>query len=125
MFTFVCILMKMSRDYVFFICFFFFLFFFSDDKKVSPFDSGSVVCTIPASRTLNPSYYHSFAMTENYFILVEQPLYLSLLRMAWAHFVAGAYVDALNWDPHTPVSMSKENVSEIVIFIISLNFLYN
>ncbi|KFM61269.1 Beta,beta-carotene 15,15'-monooxygenase, partial [Stegodyphus mimosarum] len=37
-------------------------------------------------------------MTKNYFVLVEQPLYLSMLRLAWAHFVAGTYSDAMHWD---------------------------
>lgn len=73
-----------------------------ENKNESPFDNGSVVCRIPASKFLSPCYYHSFAMTENYFIMVEQPLYLSLPRMAWVHFISGTYSEAMTWDVNTP-----------------------
>ncbi|GFY54121.1 beta,beta-carotene 9',10'-oxygenase [Trichonephila inaurata madagascariensis] len=73
-----------------------------ENKEDKPFQNSSVVCKIPSSKYLAVSYHHSFAMSENYFVFVEQPLYLSVPKMAWAHFVAGTFADSLYWDPKTP-----------------------
>ncbi|KAG9475125.1 hypothetical protein GDO78_003536 [Eleutherodactylus coqui] len=56
------------------------------DKKKSPLKSAEVVCAIPARHLLSPSYYHSFGMTENYIILIEQPLKLDIVKLATAYF---------------------------------------
>lgn len=42
------------------------------------FDNAHIVATIPSRWKLFPSYMHTFSMTENYFIIVEQPLSVSL-----------------------------------------------
>lgn len=51
----------------------------------SRFDKAYIVANIPARWTLYPSYMHTFGITENYFILIEQPMCLTvpkkLLRM--------------------------------------------
>ncbi|XP_073438477.1 beta,beta-carotene 15,15'-dioxygenase [Dendrobates tinctorius] len=57
-----------------------------NDKKKSPLKSAEVLCFIPAHHLLSPSYYHSFGMTENYVILIEQPLKLEILKLATAYF---------------------------------------
>ncbi|XP_036442999.1 beta,beta-carotene 15,15'-dioxygenase [Colossoma macropomum] len=49
------------------------------------------ICTLPCRSLLTPSYYHSFGMTENYFIFIEQPLKLDILKMATA------YLRGVNW----------------------------
>lgn len=72
-----------------------------ESKDSNPFQSSSVVCRIPGSKYLKISYHHSFAMTANFFVIVEQPLYLSLLRMNWAQFVSGAVSDAMHWDENS------------------------
>ncbi|XP_020781388.2 beta,beta-carotene 15,15'-dioxygenase isoform X1 [Boleophthalmus pectinirostris] len=50
-----------------------------------------VVCTVPCRSLLTPSYYHSFGMTDNYFIFIEQPFKLDILKMATA------YMRGVNW----------------------------
>ncbi|XP_064016058.1 beta,beta-carotene 15,15'-dioxygenase isoform X1 [Pogoniulus pusillus] len=64
------------------------------EKKKSHFSHVEVVCSIPSRSLLHPSYYHSFGMTENYIIFVEQPFRLDIVKMAtayirgtWFHFV--------------------------------------
>ncbi|KAG9267116.1 beta,beta-carotene 15,15'-dioxygenase-like [Astyanax mexicanus] len=49
------------------------------------------ICTVPCRTLLTPSYYHSFGMTDNYFIFIEQPLKLDILKMATA------YLRGVNW----------------------------
>ncbi|XP_023991599.2 beta,beta-carotene 15,15'-dioxygenase-like [Salvelinus sp. IW2-2015] len=50
-----------------------------------------VICTVPCRSLLSPSYYHSFGMTDNYFIFIEQPFKLDILKMATA------YMRGVNW----------------------------
>ncbi|KAL1007236.1 hypothetical protein UPYG_G00083820 [Umbra pygmaea] len=50
-----------------------------------------VVCTLPCRSLLSPSYFHSFGMTDNYFIFIEQPFKLDILKMATA------YMRGVNW----------------------------
>ncbi|XP_018410905.1 PREDICTED: beta,beta-carotene 15,15'-dioxygenase [Nanorana parkeri] len=56
------------------------------DNKKSPLKNAEVLCSIPAHHLLSPSYYHSFGMTENYIIFIEQPLKLDILKLATAYF---------------------------------------
>lgn len=46
-----------------------------------PFEIASVVAEIPARWQMHPSYMHSFAITDNYFIIIEQPLSVSLMKV--------------------------------------------
>ncbi|KAL4630262.1 beta,beta-carotene 15,15'-dioxygenase-like [Arapaima gigas] len=50
-----------------------------------------VLCSVPCRSLLTPSYYHSFGMTDNYIIFIEQPLKLDILKMATA------YMRHVNW----------------------------
>jgi carotenoid cleavage dioxygenase-like enzyme len=56
-----------------------------------PMSKASVLCSIPAADKF-PSYYHSFGMTDNYIVFLEQPLILNLLKMRFAKvFGSGRY----------------------------------
>lgn len=50
-----------------------------------------VFCSIPSRSLLSPSYYHSFGVTENYVVFLEQPFKLDILKMATA------YVRGVSW----------------------------
>ncbi|XP_032359644.1 beta,beta-carotene 15,15'-dioxygenase [Etheostoma spectabile] len=60
-------------------------------KNVPALKNAKVICTVPCHSMLTPSYYHSFGMTDNYFIFLEQPLKLDILKMATA------YMRGTNW----------------------------
>ena len=64
-------------------------------------------CKIPAADPLKPSYYHSFSMSENYLVVIAQPLYIKLLSMLWIRlkWSSKGIVDALEWDEKGVVSM--------------------
>ncbi|KAK3533663.1 hypothetical protein QTP70_024016, partial [Hemibagrus guttatus] len=47
--------------------------------------NAEIMATVPCRSLLTPSYYHSFGMTENYFIFIEQPLKLDISKMATAY----------------------------------------
>ncbi|XP_043936989.1 beta,beta-carotene 9',10'-oxygenase isoform X2 [Protopterus annectens] len=58
-----------------------------------------IMCSIPAADSKRPSYYHSFAMSENYVIFIEQPLKLNLLKI-YINKIRGKGLDeGLTWEP--------------------------
>ncbi|XP_053126352.1 beta,beta-carotene 15,15'-dioxygenase [Hemicordylus capensis] len=50
-----------------------------------------VMCSIPSRSLLHPSYYHSFGISENYILFIEQPFKLDILKLATA------YIRGVNW----------------------------
>ncbi|XP_062501762.1 beta,beta-carotene 15,15'-dioxygenase-like [Corticium candelabrum] len=59
-----------------------------------------VLCSIPAG--LSPSYYHSFARTENFVVFAEMPIKYSLLAAATMHIRGSSFADCLTWCEDTP-----------------------
>ncbi|KAK1799376.1 hypothetical protein P4O66_006720 [Electrophorus voltai] len=60
-------------------------------ERPAALKSVEILCTLPCRSLFSPSYYHSFGMTENYIIFIEQPLKLDILKMATA------YLRGVNW----------------------------
>nr|AFZ78092.1 retinoid isomerohydrolase [Petromyzon marinus] len=62
--------------------------------KVNPLNKMSVAVQLPCSERFKPSYVHSFGMTENYFVFVEQPVKINLWKFLSAWGPRGAtYMD--------------------------------
>lgn len=59
------------------------------------------IASVPASRT--PSYLHSFGMSENYLVIVEQPLLYSPLGLGVR---GGALLDAFRWKPELGTTLT-------------------
>ena len=69
----------------------------TNDEK--PFSGTEVIARIPFSFT-GPAYFHSFGMTENFFILIENPLVMKKLwKMFVMNFMKYSYFDVLKWKP--------------------------
>ena len=65
----------------------------------NPFSGTTIVSKVPFSFT-GPAYFHSFGLSEHYFILVENPLVLSKLwKMFFMNFLKYSYLDILKWKP--------------------------
>ncbi|XP_075694887.1 carotenoid-cleaving dioxygenase, mitochondrial-like [Rhinoderma darwinii] len=58
-----------------------------------------VICSIPASDNWNPSYYHSFGMTENYIVFIEQPMKMNLMKIITCNITGSPISNCLSWDP--------------------------
>ncbi|XP_075950997.1 beta,beta-carotene 15,15'-dioxygenase [Anarhichas minor] len=56
------------------------------------------VCSIPFRSTLFPSYFHSFGMTDNYIVFVEQPFKLDIVKLATAYFRGVNWGSCLKFD---------------------------
>ena len=62
---------------------------------------GRVITQIATPRPLFPSYYHSFLMTEKYFIFIEQPLVISIPSVLYQNrIIRGVNSAILKWKPH-------------------------
>lgn len=61
------------------------------------FNNAHIVASIPARWSLHPSYMHTFGMTENYFIIVEQPLGISMMESVKARVLQKPLVSTLKW----------------------------
>ncbi|XP_040049418.1 carotenoid-cleaving dioxygenase, mitochondrial isoform X1 [Gasterosteus aculeatus] len=59
----------------------------------------SVLCSIPSSDKSKPSYYHSFAMSENYVVFIEQPIKMDLLKIVTGKLRGKSISDSFLWDP--------------------------
>jgi len=67
------------------------------------FDQATVVASIPTLRPLSPGYFHSFVMTKNYFVFIEQPLVISIPTVVWEQYTGGTNSKILKWRPEYKV----------------------
>ncbi|XP_011832400.1 PREDICTED: beta,beta-carotene 9',10'-oxygenase isoform X4 [Mandrillus leucophaeus] len=58
-----------------------------------------VICSIAPTEKGKPSYYHSFGMTKNYIIFIEQPLKMNLWKIATSKIRGKAFSDGISWEP--------------------------
>ncbi|KAJ8916335.1 hypothetical protein NQ315_005030 [Exocentrus adspersus] len=66
-----------------------------DDKNM--FEKAEIVATIPARWPFHPSYMHTFGVTENYFLIVEQPLNISVPSAVKTKFINEPLIGCLRW----------------------------
>ncbi|XP_076748196.1 carotenoid-cleaving dioxygenase, mitochondrial isoform X2 [Maylandia zebra] len=62
-------------------------------------EGATVLCSIPSVDKTKPSYYHSFAMSENYVVFIEQPIKLDLLKIVTGKLRGKSISDSIFWDP--------------------------
>ncbi|XP_070494160.1 carotenoid isomerooxygenase-like isoform X2 [Chironomus tepperi] len=66
------------------------------------FDDAKIVAEIPTRWKLHPSYMHTFGITENYFIIVEQPLTVSVPSIIKSQLTNEPMITCLKWFPDKP-----------------------
>ncbi|XP_070533122.1 beta,beta-carotene 15,15'-dioxygenase-like [Ptychodera flava] len=83
--------------------------------KIDPADAGqpllqksSILCSIPG-RGRDPSYYHSFGRTDNYFVFVEQPLYINVMKILKATLFRTSFTDIIEYKPGNKVRFHVVN----------------
>nr|XP_056718813.1 beta,beta-carotene 15,15'-dioxygenase [Euleptes europaea] len=64
-------------------------------KKKSFLKNLEVMCSIPSRSLLQPSYFHSFGISENYILFIEQPFKLDILKMATAYMRGVSWASCL------------------------------
>ncbi|XP_005667391.2 beta,beta-carotene 9',10'-oxygenase isoform X3 [Sus scrofa] len=58
-----------------------------------------VICSIASAERMKPSYYHSFGMTRNYIIFIEQPVKMNLWKIITSKIRGKAFSDGISWEP--------------------------
>ncbi|GJQ76203.1 putative retinal pigment epithelial membrane protein [Trypoxylus dichotomus] len=66
-------------------------------KETSFFEKAHFVAGIPARWRFHPSYMHTFGITENYFVIVEQPLSISIADLAKCKYYNDPLIGAFTW----------------------------
>lgn len=61
------------------------------------FENASIIAEIPARWQMNPSYMHSFATTANYFIIIEQPLSISMVESLKSKYLRRPLASIFKW----------------------------
>uniref|UniRef100_G1SEP0 Beta-carotene oxygenase 1 n=1 Tax=Oryctolagus cuniculus TaxID=9986 RepID=G1SEP0_RABIT len=67
--------------------------------KRSPLTQAEAFCSVPSRSLLSPSYYHSFGITENYLVFLEQPFKLDILKMATAYIRGVSWASCMAFHP--------------------------
>ncbi|XP_061538356.1 carotenoid-cleaving dioxygenase, mitochondrial-like [Phycodurus eques] len=62
-------------------------------------EGAKVLCSIPSTESAKPSYYHSFAMSENYVVFIEQPIKMDLLKIITGKLTGKSISNSFFWDP--------------------------
>ncbi|UJR25603.1 hypothetical protein I4U23_006947 [Adineta vaga] len=62
-----------------------------------------VLTKIPSRWPFNPSYMHTFAVTDNYIIIIEQSLCISVAKVLQLTITQGPMTDTLVWHEKEPV----------------------
>ncbi|KFP90818.1 PREDICTED: beta,beta-carotene 15,15'-monooxygenase [Apaloderma vittatum] len=102
------------------------------EKKKSCFKHMEVVSSIPSRSLLHPSYYHSFGITENYIIFIEQPFRLDIVKMATAYMRGVTWASCLayhkedkTWfhfvDKQTKKEVSTKFYTDAMVFFHHVN----
>ena len=75
-----------------------------EERELSMFDQATIVATIHSRWVLNPSYMHTFGITENYFVIIEQPLGVALVTMLACQLKNEPMCTCLKWHENENVS---------------------
>ncbi|KAF5305094.1 hypothetical protein FQA39_LY09356 [Lamprigera yunnana] len=97
-----------------------------DKNDYSMFDKAHVVAEIPSRWLLHPCYMHTFGMTKNYFIIVEQPLSLVIPRFFWTHLANKPLHNNLQWyqNETTQINVVSRKSGKLVYKFHSEPFFY-
>jgi len=74
-----------------------------EKKELSMFDQATIVASVASRWLLQPSYMHTFGITDNYFIIVEQPLAISFIGIAFARIKQDPMINSFKWHENEDV----------------------
>ncbi|XP_061407032.1 carotenoid-cleaving dioxygenase, mitochondrial-like [Lethenteron reissneri] len=79
------------------------------DSDSDTLEGATIVARFPAADSRFPSYYHSFAMTENYVVFLEQPLCMDILQLLTSRLRGRSYSHSMVWKPQRGSIMRVAN----------------
>ncbi|KAK7086278.1 Beta,beta-carotene 15,15'-monooxygenase [Halocaridina rubra] len=70
------------------------------EMPMGKIENAKVVATVPCLRRMSPSYFHSFGISENYWVLIEQPLVFRVSKIVRGTVLSNKPPsNALEWLP--------------------------
>ncbi|XP_022523373.2 carotenoid-cleaving dioxygenase, mitochondrial isoform X2 [Astyanax mexicanus] len=69
------------------------------DGNTDTLQGAKVLCSVIPTDKARPSYYHSFAMSENYVVIIEQSVKMDLFKIATARLRNKNVSNGVYWDP--------------------------
>ncbi|GLG92461.1 Carotenoid isomerooxygenase [Gryllus bimaculatus] len=72
---------------------------FQTAEPSSMFEEAMIVAKVPARWPFHPGYMHTFGFTENFFVVVEQPLSVSVPAMVKNHVTSSPMAASFRWYP--------------------------
>ncbi|CAL8399975.1 unnamed protein product [Boreogadus saida] len=69
------------------------------EDSTDSLQGATVLCSIMPANKSHPSYYHSFAMSENYVVFIEQPIKMDLLKIVTCKLRGKGLSEGIYWDP--------------------------
>ncbi|XP_068211309.1 carotenoid-cleaving dioxygenase, mitochondrial-like [Palaemon carinicauda] len=87
-----------------------------DGHRVSSFEQAEIVASIPCQWKMYPSYYHSFGITDNYFVFVEMPFVFNVKKFLFYHYFGKPMFGALDWFPNekTKFRIVRRDTGELI-----------
>ncbi|XP_071531273.1 carotenoid-cleaving dioxygenase, mitochondrial-like [Panulirus ornatus] len=85
-------------------------------QNLSSVEQAEIIATIPCQWKMYPSYYHSFGITDNYFVFVEQPFVFNLKKFLLNHYLHRPYLGAVEWyaDQKTKFRVVRRDTLELM-----------
>ena len=71
-------------------------------KETSCFDNSTIICSFPSSYKASLAYNHSFAVTKNYVVVIEQSLLVNGMKLATCTPKGKSLEECLEWCPDQP-----------------------
>nr|CAD7446287.1 unnamed protein product [Timema bartmani] len=98
----------------------------SESKRLSSFEQATIVATIPVRWPLHPSYMHTFGITDHYFVVVEQPLTVSVPSMIKNQVTNSPLIESLRWykDEQTVIYLIRRKDGKIHKTFVAEAFFY-
>ncbi|XP_066996131.2 carotenoid isomerooxygenase [Anabrus simplex] len=96
------------------------------EDKASTFEQATIVGKVPARWPLHPSYMHTFGITERFFVIVEQPLCVSVPGMIKTQLANSPMVAAFRWynDQQTLVHLMDRETGVLLRTFVTETFFY-
>ncbi|XP_021940259.1 carotenoid isomerooxygenase-like isoform X2 [Zootermopsis nevadensis] len=95
-------------------------------RRLSMFELASIMGSVPARWPLQPAYMHTFGITENYFVIVEQPLSISIPTMMQTHLLNDPMGASFKWyqDQRTHILLMRRKDGQLFKTFLADAFFY-
>ncbi|GFG41003.1 hypothetical protein Cfor_12599, partial [Coptotermes formosanus] len=95
-------------------------------KWRSMFEQASIIGSVAARWPLHPAYMHTFGITNNYFVIVEQPLSVSVPAVVRSHLLNEPLIANFKWyqDQQTRIMLMQRTDGQLFKAFFAEAFFY-